>query len=119
MRHLLLTLMLVSAGAIAVPVHAQVIPSPRAGQQLYVRNSAGKIVERLQPNGDQYDVIDTRQSTRTGYAVLIGRRMVIYDLNNNIVATVRAELLPPDANLSAITIVRDTHGHSIGVLEHY
>jgi hypothetical protein len=45
--------------------------------------------------------------------------MAIYDLNDNVVATMRAELLPPDSGLSIITIVRDRDGHPIGFLERY
>jgi hypothetical protein len=114
-------ILLLAFGAIAVPpAAAQVIPDPRAGRQLYISNKVGKIIERLQPNGDRYDVYDVkRQSLPIGYAKLLGRRMAIYDLNDNVVATMRAELLPPDSGLSIITIVRDRDGHPIGFLERY
>ena len=100
---------------------AQVIPSPAQGRQLFIRNRQGTLVERLQPNGNQYDVYDTRRSrfSRIGYAKLLGRRMVIYDLNNRVAATMRPELLPPDSPLPVITIVRDPNGHAIGTLERY
>lgn len=100
--------------------YAQVIPSPRLGKQLYIRNTAGRIVERLQPDGDRYDVFEINHDfTPIGTAEMLGPRMVIYDRNRNIVATIRAELLPPNSDLSVITIVRDRAGHPIGVLERY
>lgn len=120
MRRLSLILVL-AFGAMAVcPAYAQVIPDPSAGRQLYIRNNVGKIIERLQPNGSRYDVYDMkRQSLPIGYAKMLGRRMTIYDLNDNVVATMRAELLPPGSDLSIITIVRDRDGHPIGFLERY
>lgn len=105
---------------VAGPVSAQVIPSPTAGRQLYVRNNAGQIIERLQPDGDRYSVFNIKRLlTPVGYAKLLGRRLVIYDLNDHPIASARAELLPPDSSLAAITIVRDSHGQAIGVLERY
>lgn len=120
MRHILSILILVLAAGVAIPADAQVIPDPAAGRPLYIRDRNGKIVERLQPDGNQYDVYDSqRQLTPIGHARLLGRRMVIYDLQDNIVATMRAELLPPDSPLSVITVVRDAQGHPIGLLERH
>jgi hypothetical protein len=119
-RRLLLIILLLSAGAWAVPAAAQIIPDPSLNKTLYIRNKAGKIVERLQPHGEQYDVYDAkRQFAPIGYAKIIGRRLVMYDINNNITATARAEMVPPDSGLTAITIVRDRSGHEIGMLERY
>ena len=112
---------MLAVGAIAAfPAHAQVIPDPRAGHQLYVRNTIGQLIQRLQPDGDRYDVYDVkRQSGLVGYAKMLGRRLTIYDLSDNVVATMRAELLPPGSGMSVITIVRDRDGHPIGFLERY
>ena len=120
MRHFLLTVTVILSGTIAVPAIAQVIPEPSAGHQLYIRDKGGKVIERLQPNGDKYDVYDVRRSLLPmGYAKVLGRRMVVYDLQNNIIATMRAELLPPDSDLALITIVRDPQGHPMGLLERH
>lgn len=119
-RHILSVLVLALTALGALPADAQVIPDPAAGKSLYIRDRNGKVVERLQPDGDQYDVYDSqRQFTPIGHARLLGRRMVIYDMQDNIVATMRAELLPPDSPLSVITIVRDAQGHPIGLLERH
>jgi hypothetical protein len=119
-RHYSLILLLAILLAAAVPTHAQVIPDPNRGYQLYIRNIAGRVVERLQPVGDRYDLYDLkRQFTPIGYAKILGRRLIIYNMNNHPIASVRAELLPPDSSLAAISIVRDNHGQAIGVLEHY
>jgi hypothetical protein len=119
-RYILSLLVLAFATIAAIPAKAQVIPDPAAGKSLYIRDRNGKIVERLQPDGNQYDVYDSqRQFMPIGHARLLGRRMVIYDMQDNIVATMRAELLPPDSPLSVITVVRDAQGHPIGLLERH
>jgi len=114
MLPIIFTLLLVA------PAFAQVIPSPSANRQLYIRNNNGKIIERLSPRLNQYDVFDTRRGMAPiGIAKILGQRLIIYDLNNHMMASVRAELLPPDSNLSIISIVRDSNGHPIGMLERY
>lgn len=119
-RHLSLILALAGTLGAAVPAAAQVIPDPSAGKQLYIRNKAGRVIERLQPVGDRYDVYDMKkQFSPIGYAEIIGKRLIIYDMNNHPTASVRAELLPPDSDLSVISIVRDRDGHPIGLLERH
>jgi len=115
------SLILAAAVSLAAgAAQAQVIPDPTAGKQLYIRNKAGRVIERLQPVGDRYNVYDMkRQFTPIGYAKILGRRLVIYDMNHQPMASVRAELMPPDTDLSAISIVRDRDGHPIGLLERY
>jgi hypothetical protein len=120
MNHYLLTAVGLAVMLAALPASAQTVPPPEAGHQLYIRDRAGKLIERLQPDGHQYEVFDIgRFSLPIGHARMLGRRMVIYDRQNHIVATVRAELPPPDSDLSVITIVRNTAGHPIGLLERY
>lgn len=121
MRELALFVMpILATTLLARPVDAQIIPDPAANRTLYVRNNTGKIIERLAPHGDQYDVYDVaRTLLPSGYAKLLGTRLIIYDRFNNVVATARAELLPPDAGLSVISVVRDRTGHPIGYLERY
>jgi hypothetical protein len=119
-RHHLLTIAAILTVLAAVPAHAQVIPGPENGKELYIRNQNGRIVERLRPNGHRYDVFEyAGRLAPIGTAELFGPRMVIYDLNHNVVATLRAELLPPNSDLSVITVVRDRAGHPIGLLERY
>lgn len=101
----------------AVAAMAQVIPAPEMGRTLFISNQNHKTIERLQPHGDQYDVFDIRRFALVGYAKLLGNRMIVYDLRNNIVATMRAELLPPNSPLSWITVVRDPDGRAIGFLQ--
>lgn len=109
-----------AAAMFTLPAHAQTVPPPEAGHQLYIRDRDGKLIERLQPDGNQYEVFDMRHlSLPIGHARMLGRRMVIYDRRNHVVATVRAELPPPDSDLSVITVVRDADGHPIGLLERY
>lgn len=120
MRRILTPLVMVVAILASAPAIAQVIPDPSAGRQLYIADNNGKVIERLQPHGRVYDVYDVRRSLMpVGYARVLGRRMVVYDMQNNIVATMRAELLPPDTPLSVITVVRDPEGHPIGLLERH
>lgn len=120
MNHYLLTGAIVLAAAVAIPALAQTVPPPEAGHQLYIRDRGGKLIERLQPNGNQYEVFDIRRfSMPIGHARMLGGRMVIYDRENHVVGTVRAELPPPDSDLSVITVVRDAGGHPIGLLERY
>lgn len=120
MKHYLLIGCSLAAMLVALPALAQTVPPPEAGHQLYIRDRAGKLIERLQPDGNQYEVFDMRRfSLPIGHARMLGRRMVIYDRQNHIVATVRAELPPPDSDLSVITVVRDADGRPIGLLERY
>ncbi len=86
------------------------------GRMLFITDQNQKVVERLQPAGDHYDVIDLRQFKLIGHAKPLGRRMIVYDLHNKIIATMRAEMLPPDSPLTLITVVRDPDGHAIGFL---
>jgi hypothetical protein len=104
----------------AAPAHAQTIPPPSAQRQLYIYDKAGKTIESLTPNYDHYEVFDfAHRYKAVGYARMLGQRLIIYDLDNNIVATARAELLPPDSNLRDITTVRDRRGRPIGTLARY
>lgn len=100
----------------ALPAAAQVIPAPQMGRTLFITDQNQKVVERLQPAGDHYDVFDVRRFKTIGHAKLLGRRLIVYDLRNHIVATMRAEFLPPDSPLTLITVVRDANGHAIGFL---
>jgi hypothetical protein len=105
---------------LAGPVRAQTIPDPSADRELFIHDKAGKTIERLYPHGDRYDVFDLKhQFEVVGYATMLGQRLIIYDFHDNIVATARAELLPPDSDLEDITIVRDRRGHPIGTLARY
>lgn len=120
MNHYLLTSVGLAAALITLPALAQTVPPPQAGHQLYIRDRGGKLIERLQPVGNQYEVFDMRHfSLPIGHARMLGQRMIIYDRQDRVVATVRAELPPPDSDLSVITIVRDADGHPIGLLERY
>jgi hypothetical protein len=104
----------------APPAFGQVIPGPGADLTLAVRNPGGKVIERLQPDGDHYDVFDAEHSfIPVGRAELRGERLVILDREGNIVATARPELLPPDSGLEDITVVRNDEGAPIGTLGRY
>jgi len=119
-RHFIFTLTISFSLLLATSAFAQLIPSPSANRQLYIRNNNGKVIERLSPRLNQYDVFDMRRGTTPiGVAKILGQRLIIYDLNNHMMASVRAELLPPDSNLAIISIVRDRNGHPIGMLERY
>lgn len=99
MNYYLLPSLGLAAALVTLPTLAQTVPPPGAGHPLYIRDRGGKLIERLQPDGDQYDVFDMQHfSVPIGHARMLGRRMVIYDRQNHVVATVRAELPPPDSS---------------------
>lgn len=115
-----LTLGLVLLSLAASPAMAQVIPAPGAGRPLVIHDRDGKLVERLQPDDGHYEVFDAQHGfIPAGRAEMRGQRLILYDRNGHIVATARPELLPPDAPLSEITIVRNRNGEPIGTLGRY
>jgi hypothetical protein len=115
-----LTLLAASVSMVALPALGQVIPSPASGRTLAVRNLEGKVIERLRPEGNHYQVFDAQHRfIPAGRAELWGQKLVIFGRDGKVVATARPELLPPDSPLKDITVVRNADGAPIGTLGRY
>jgi hypothetical protein len=112
-----LTLIAALLLVLSLPALGQVIPRPGAGHDLFIRDRNGKVIERLVPDGDHYDVFDAQHDfIPLGRADMMGQRLVITDRNGHVLATARPELLPPDSALDDITVVRSAAGKPIGTL---
>jgi hypothetical protein len=116
---ILVTLSL-ALGVAAGAAHAQIIPEPSQDKVLYVRDLDNKVVERLVPHRDRYDLFDpNRGGVAIGYAKMIDRRLEFFDKTDKVTAVARPELLPPESELSAIAVVRDQTGNKLGTLSRY
>jgi hypothetical protein len=117
-RALLLAAVCLAAGASAAI--GGVIPDPSAHKTLTIHTMDGQVIELLVPSGNHYDIYDRRRSlSRLGYTKRVGSELVLYDLNDHITGYARLELLPPDADLSDVAVVRDRLGNRIGLLSRY
>lgn len=101
------------------PADAQVIPDPHAGKTYVVRDASGKIVERLIPDGDQFQLIDPIQQKRIGWVKKLSSRLIFYNMSGHTIGTAKFELLPAGTSVGAIAVVRDPLGRMIGLLGRY
>ncbi len=109
-----------AAALIAHPAAAAVIPDPASNKTLAIHDLSGQVIEMLLPQRDHYDIVDRRRPwVRIGYTKRTGNELVLYNLNNRVTGYIRPELLPPDAELSAIATVRDPEGNLIGLLSRF
>jgi len=104
----------------AIQASAQAIPDPAANKELVIRDIDGTVIETLVPHGDRYDIFDSRRGGRPdGYMKRVGRQLMLYDRDDQPAGRVTGEMLPPDSDLSALAVVRDSLGRKIGTLFRY
>ena len=107
-------------GAMAAsPAHAQIMPDPHAGKSYVVRDAAGKIIQRLMPDGEQFGLIDSHAQKRIGWVKKLGPRLMFYNMLGRVTGIAKFELLPAGASISTVAIVRDPLGRLIGTLSRY
>jgi hypothetical protein len=120
-RRLLLIAMVAAASAfLRAEAGAEILPDPAANHIYTIRDNSGRVVELLVPKRDHFDIFASERGTELlGHTRRLGDRLLLYDRQNRLVASIRPELLPPESEISAIAVVRDTLGNQIGLLSRY
>lgn len=116
--HLLLTILV--ALFIAHAATAQTLPDPSINLSYVVRGPSKVVIWILVPRRDHYEIFNRYEHFNPlGTARRVGSRLMIYDRFNHVMGSIRPELLPPDSEMSAVAVVRNSTGQQIGILSRF